>query len=184
MERAMFDPIKAWHEEHMYFRRLLRLLQQEMDLFATGDEPNYQLVLDIIQYLRDWGDQLHHPREDEAFRRIARRRPERQLAIARLLQEHRVIAGAGLDLEKMLLDVEAGEILPRAQVEVAAATYLVYYGNHISKEEEAILPLAERLLTQEDWAAIREAVRPREGDCAPDPLERFRELRHRIELEA
>lgn len=37
----MLDPIKAWHEEHMYFRRLLRLLQQEMDAFACGDTPNF-----------------------------------------------------------------------------------------------------------------------------------------------
>jgi hemerythrin-like domain-containing protein len=180
----MFDPIKAWHEEHMYFRRLLRLLQQEMDVFASGDEPNYQLVLDIIQYLRDWGDKYHHPREDEAFRRIAKLRPERQMAIARLLQEHRVVARAGEELEKMLLEVEAGAIVPRAQVEVAAATYLVYYGNHISKEEEDVLPLAAKLLGDADWAAVRNSVPPRDAEADGEMLERFRELRHRIEMEA
>lgn len=180
----MFDPIKAWHEEHMYFKRLLRLLQEEVDVFASGDEPNYQLMHDIISYLRDWGDTYHHPREDEAFKRIARKRPDRQLPIARLVQEHRVVARAGEELEQMLEEVEAGSIIPRAQLEVAAATYLVYFGNHIGKEEEEILPLAAEVLTASDWEAVKAAAPARNADFIGEPLERFRELRHRIELEA
>lgn len=180
----MLDPIRAWHEEHVYFQRLLRLLHEEMDVFASGDAPNYQLMLDIITYLREWGDALHHPREDEAFRRIAKMRRDRELPIARLTQEHRVVARAGEQLEKMLEEAEAGAIMPRAQVEVAAATYLVYYGNHIAKEEEDILPLAAQLLTQEDWMAVKAAAPGRPPEAGTDPLERFRELRHRIEMEA
>jgi hemerythrin-like domain-containing protein len=180
----MLDPIRAWHEEHVYFQRLLRLLQEEVDVFASGDEPNYQLMLDIISYLREWGDAFHHPREDEAFRRIVKKRPERELAIARLVQEHRVVARAGEQLEKMLEEVEAGAIIPRAQVEVAAATYLVYFGNHIAKEEEDILPLAAQLLTEADWAAVKAATPGYPPEAGTDPLERFRDLRHRIEMEA
>ena len=181
----MFDPIRAWHEEHAYFKRLLRLLQQEVDVFASGDMPNYQLMLDIIAYLREWAGHYHHPREDEAFRRVLRKRPDRELAIARLLQEHRVIARAGEDLEKMLEEVEAGAIIARAQVEVAAATFLVYYGNHIGKEEEDILPLAAAVLTEADWAAVKAVPQSApHPDLGAPSLERFRDLRRRIELEA
>jgi hemerythrin-like domain-containing protein len=181
----MFDPIQAWHEEHVYFSRLLRLLQHEVDVFAGGEPPNYHLMLDIIAYLRDWGDQCHHPREDEAFRRIMKKRPEREVMIRRLMQEHRVVARAGEQLEYMLQEVEADAIMARAQVEVAAATYLVYYGNHIAKEEEDVLPLAAQILTPEDWKAVKEVQLP--GNTAEGgvhTLERFRELRHRIEMEA
>ncbi len=180
----MFDPIKAWHEEHMYFRRLLRLLQEEVDVFASGDEPNYQLMRDVISYLRDWGDAYHHVREDEAFHRIVKKRPDRQLPIARLIQEHRVVARAGEALEQMLEEVEAGAIIPRAQLEVAAATYLVYYGNHIAKEDEDLLPLAGEVLTAADWEAVKAAAPSRHPEFGTEPLERFRELRHRIEMEA
>jgi hemerythrin-like domain-containing protein len=168
----------------MYFRRLLRLLQEEVDVFASGDEPNYQLMRDIISYLREWGDAYHHPREDEAFRRIARKRPDRQLPVARLVQEHRVVARAGEQLEQMLEEVEAGAIIPRAQLEVAAATYLVYFGNHIAKEEEDILPLSTEVLNASDWEAVKAAAPARHPDFGAEPLERFRELRRRIETEA
>lgn len=68
------NPIAAWHDEHVYFGRLLKLLGKELDVFHGGERPNYELMLDIVGYLRDYGDQYHHPREDEAYARLARRR--------------------------------------------------------------------------------------------------------------
>jgi hemerythrin-like domain-containing protein len=181
----MLDPVKAWHEEHMYFNRLLRMLRKEVDVFHGGDMPNYQLMLDIISYLREYADQYHHPREDEAFRRLIALRPDRQLPLARLMQEHRVIARVGDELARLLEEIDAGAIIQRAEIEVAAATFLVYYGNHIAKEEEDILPLAGRLLGEPDWVAVKNAA-PAGNDplFGAEPMERFRDLRRRIEAEA
>lgn len=180
------DPVRAWHDEHMYFTRLLRLLQVEVDLFHAGETPQYQLMLDILSYLQDYADQVHHPREDEAFRRLRKLHPDQSLMIARLEQEHRVIARAGTTLAHLLAEVEAGDaIVSRSEIEVAAATFLVYYAHHIEKEEAEVLPLAGRSLGEADWQAIKACVA-----SSPDPLfgsapeKRFRALRHRIALEA
>jgi hypothetical protein len=71
-------------------------------------------------------------------------------------------------------------MLPRSQIEVAAATYIVYYSNHIAREEEEILPAAAHDLLEADWSAARAA-----GLTAADPMKvRFRALRRRIALEA
>jgi len=78
-----------------------------------------------------------------------------------------------------------GAILPREQLEAAAATSLSYYQNHIRTEDTKILARAAQHLTAEDWEAVRAAV-----PVAPDPLfgvdpqARFRELRRQIEQEA
>ena len=181
----MVNPIDAWHQEHMDFKRLLDVLQQEVDRFSTGESPNYQLMLDVLEYLRDYSDQSHHPREDEALRRLAKRCPDRELPIARLMQEHRVIAHAGENLRKLLEEVVADAVVSRAEVEVAAATYLVYYGNHIAREEEDILPRAAQALTAADWQAVRDAVPARHDPLfGKQPEERFRALRQRIAAEA
>lgn len=179
------NPIDVWHTEHAYFRRLLDVLHRQVEVFETGERPNYELMQDIISYLRHYSDRYHHPREDVAFARLELHRPELGPALARLRQEHRVIANAG---EKLLGQLEAvleDAILPRAAIEAAAATYLVYYGNHIAREENDILVHAARTLTQEDWDAVNAAVP--EG---PDPLfganpeQHFRDLRRHIALEA
>ena len=179
------DPIAAWHEEHVYFNQLLHLLQREVEVFHRGGRPNYELMSDVVSYLREYGDQAHHPREDAAFERLAKRCPDMELALARLEQEHRVIAQAGEALQRQIEAILGGAVVPRAEVEVAAATYLVYYGNHIAKEEEDVLRRAALHLTEADWEAVKNAV-----PMLRDPLfgkqtqERYRELRRQIALEA
>jgi hemerythrin-like domain-containing protein len=179
--KTVVNPIASWHAEHVYFKRLLDLLHGEVEMFESGERPNYELMLDIITYLREYSDRLHHPREDVAFERLARYRPELAPLLARLHQEHRVIANAGEALERLLSSIMDDSLVPRAKVETAAATYLVYYGNHMAKEDEQVLERASRLLTAEDWQAVRNAA-----VSAPDPLfgdtpaERYRALRRHI----
>jgi hemerythrin-like domain-containing protein len=179
------DPVKAWQDEHAYFRRLLALLQRQVDVFHGGERPNYELMLDIVTYLREYSDRVHHPREDVAFARLAQKAPELALPLERLKQEHRVIANAGEALKELLTEILDDAVVPRADVEMAAATYLVYYDNHIAKEEADVIARAARLLGPEDWAAVKDAV-----PAVKDPLfgeapeERYRKLRRQIALEA
>jgi len=174
-------PVAQWHAEHQYFGRLLGLLQQELDKFHRGERPDYELMLDVVAYLRDYTDRYHHPREDAAFARLAARCRDLKLDLGRLAQEHRVLARAGETLRGHLEAILVGALVQRSEVEVAAATYLVYYGNHIAKEEELVLPRAAEMLKPADWQAVRSAVKP-----AADPLfgerpeARFKALRRRI----
>ena len=175
-------PVIAWHEEHVYFNSLLELLRREVYVFHSGGRPNYELMCDIVSYLRDYGDEFHHPREDVAFARLAQRLPGMEIPLGRLVQEHRVIKQAGETLLRHIDAVLGGAIVPRGELETAAATYLVYYGNHLAKEEEDVLPLADKHLTAADWEAVKSAL-------SGDPLiatdaKRYRELRRRIALEA
>jgi len=175
------DPVAAWHSEHVYFARLLELLRRELDVFHRGERPNYELMLDIISYLRDYSDRYHHPREDEAFARLARRCPDMELVLARLVQEHRVIAHAGEKLLEQLNAALGGQVLPRAEIEMAAATYLVYYGSHLAKEEKDVLTRAAKELTEEDWQAVMAAVPAgRDPLFGERPEERYRELLARL----
>jgi hemerythrin-like domain-containing protein len=179
------EPIAAWHAEHVHFARLLDLLEKELGVFHAEEQPNYELMVDIVHYLQYYPDRFHHPREDAAFARLVERDPELELPIARRLQEHRVIAAAGESLLAHLQAVIEEAIVARSALEAAAATYLVYYRHHLAAEEREVIPRAAQLLTPEDWAAVAAAV-----PAGADPLfgkdfeERYRELRRQIALEA
>jgi hemerythrin-like domain-containing protein len=181
LKDLVVDPVESWHQEHVYFGKLLDLLQHEVDIFHTGESPDYSLMLDIISYLQEYSDEHHHPREDEAIRRLLGYCPDRQLPIARLHQEHRVILHAGETLRELLRAASEDALIPREEIEVAAATYLVYYRNHIAREEEDVLPLAARHLSAADWLAVKQAA-PAGSDpvFGPHPEDRFGELRRRI----
>jgi hemerythrin-like domain-containing protein len=182
----MADPITVWHGEHVSFARLLDLLEKQVAIVQTGRQPKYALMREIVYYLRHFPDRFHHAREDVAFACLVAHDPGLELSINRVLQEHRVIAMAGEELLKYLNDVDSkASLMARAKLEAAAATYLVYYRDHLAKEEKEILPRAAQLLTQEDWAAVAAAV-----PAHPDPLfgddfeARYQELRRQIAIEA
>jgi hemerythrin-like domain-containing protein len=181
----MIDPITVWHGEHVRFTRLLDFLEKQVTAFHAGEHPNYDLMRDVVYYLRHFADRFHHPREDAAFTRLAERDPAMRSPINRLLQEHRVIAVAGEELLKHLDDILEDAVIARETVETAAATYLTYYRHHLAKEEAEVLPRAAQVLTQHDWTAVAAAV-----PAGPDPLfgddvgARYRELRKQIMLEA
>ncbi|HZR70671.1 MAG TPA: hemerythrin domain-containing protein [Burkholderiales bacterium] len=180
----MNDPVAHWHAEHAHYARLLDILEREVAAFHAGNSPDYALMRDVVRYLRYFPDRFHHPREDEAFRRLAARDPDLSLPLNRLLQEHRVIAEAGDQLLWRLEQVAEDVVVSRAIVESMAATYLVYYRHHIATEEREVLPRADELLAAPDWSAVAAAAPegrdPLFGDdCAP----RYRELRRRIAQE-
>ena len=180
----MASPVAAWHTEHVYFGRLLDLLQKQVDVFRSGERPNYEAMLDIIEYLRHYTDRVHHPREDAAFAFLARRRPGMQLELEHLSQEHRVLAQAGEMLLDYLNEIVEGAVVPRAEVEANAATYVMYYRNHIATEEKEVLARAAETLTPEEWAAVAAAA-PAGHDplFGANPAERYKQLRLQIALE-
>jgi len=177
----MTDPVAVWHAEHQRFASLLDCLERDTAAFHRGDDPDYQLMRDVVHYLHHYADLYHHPREDVAFDRLMRRAPELSLGIHRLLQEHRVLAALGETLLKHLEEVLEDVVIERATLETAAATYLVYYRHHLDVEEQEVLPRAAALLTPTDWAAVATAVQ-----SDPDPVfgdsvaEQYRDLRRRM----
>jgi hemerythrin-like domain-containing protein len=88
----MVESPAVWHAEHVNFARLLDLLDAQVTAFHHAAHPNYDLMSNILYYLRRFDDGFHHLREDVAFARLIERDPGMRLPINRLLQEHRVIA--------------------------------------------------------------------------------------------
>ena len=174
----MADLIALWRAEHANFTRLLDVLDEQVAEFHEGEGPVFGLMLDIVSYLREFADGVHHPREDVAFARLVIRDPTLRLPINRLLQEHRAIAVAGDEFVTLLNEVVVGNVAMRTAVEAAAALYSNYFRHHLAKEESDILPRAAILLEPDDWSQVGNAVPsvidPLFGDT-PDGS--YRELR-------
>jgi hemerythrin-like domain-containing protein len=162
---SMKNPVLRWHNEHMQFERLLGYLNQQVEAFQLGEEPDYELMGDIVFYLKEYADMQHHQREDVAFRILSERDRSYIPLIKQLQHEHRVIDEAGDVFQEYLTNILNDVVVRRELLEMAAATYLLYYRAHIKAEEAQILPAAERLLTDDDWKQVGNAV-----PSVPDPL--------------
>jgi len=181
----MSEAIDQWHAEHANFAQLLALLERQLARFHADEQPDYVLMLDVVEYLRHYPDRFHHAREDVAFERLVAHDPGLRVRINRLLQEHRVIARAGDELLRMLNDVADEAVVLREDVESALATYLVYYRHHLATEEREIMPRAAALLGPQDWAAVAAAVPTGRDPLFGEAAEaRYGELRRLIDLES
>ena len=154
----MSDPIALWHAEHTNFTTLLDLLEDQLDRFHRGEPPDYELMLDIMFYMTHYPDVLHHPKEDLAFAKLAEREPTTRPTVDGLTEQHGRLKRDGNALVVALDDIVNGSITSREHIEAPGRAYIAAFRSHMDTEEAEILPLAAKLLHDEDWAAIGAAM--------------------------
>ena len=160
----MKDPVARWRDEHVRFERLLDLLENQLNCFHQGVRPDYGRMLDVMRYMRQYADAVHHPREDLAFAKLAQRAPSHLPAVHALLDEHEIITSRGEALVLLLEEVLDGAFVERKQVEEPGREYIRRLRDHIRREER-LFPAVTRWLRLVDWEAIDVQVPER-----PDPI--------------
>jgi hemerythrin-like domain-containing protein len=152
----MKEAITILKSEHRSISAILHALKElaRMAHDATV-RPRFQVLRSMLRYIDEYPEKLHHPKEDEhLFARVAARVPEARALVEDLKAEH--VEGERLirELERALLFFEEGWPVGARDFERAVTAYAEFHWKHMRKEEQQLLPLAERHLTAEDWKAI------------------------------
>jgi len=170
-----------WHADHVNFSRLLNLLEKQLQQVHDARRPDYGLMLDIMYYVTHYSDALHHPKEDLVFARIKMRDASVGHTVDALTDQHARLRDEGETLVRALDDIVNGSILSRESVESTARAYISEFRAHMRVEETEMLPLAARLLTDDDWAGIDAAIASFDDPLfGPHVDERYRSLRDQI----
>lgn len=134
--------------------------------------PDFASLRAMLFYLDEFPEQRHHRKETELlFPKLRARTPLARELLDRLDQDHQRGEARIRELEHRLLAFEMMGESRRAAFEDAAERYVDFYLTHMALEERDVLPLAERVLTEDDWADIDAAFRanrdPMTG-CQPE----------------
>ncbi|NRF70973.1 hemerythrin domain-containing protein [Aquincola sp. S2] len=134
--------------------------------------PDFGALRAMLFYLDEFPEQRHHRKETELlFPKLRARTPLARELLDRLDEDHARGEARIRELEHRLLAFEMMGESRREAFEQAAAQYVDFYRSHMALEEREVLPLAERVLTPEDWADVDEAFEanrdPLTG-CAPE----------------
>jgi hemerythrin-like domain-containing protein len=117
--------------------------------------PRFQVLRSMLRYLDEYPEKLHHPKEDEhLFARLVTRAPETRLLVEELQAEHEEGARLIRELERALLFLEEGWPAGAREFLAVVDKYAEFHWKHMRKEEQELLPLAQRHLTAGDWKAI------------------------------
>ena len=151
--------LRIIREEHAALAAMLRsiplLLGQHRQ---AGTPPDFAALRAMLFYVDEFPEQRHHRKETELlFPKLRARTPLAREQLDRLDAEHARGERAIRDLEHALLAYEMMGEARRQAFETAAQRYVDFYLAHMRMEEEVILPLAQRVLTERDWAELDEA---------------------------
>jgi hemerythrin-like domain-containing protein len=178
----MNKAIRIIRDEHRSISAVLSgLIELTRVARNPGVQPGFAVFRAMIHYIDEFPERLHHPKEDRfLFARLAERAPETRPLLEELLQEH--VRGAQLvrELESALLayEVEGARALPAFDAAVSA--YAQFHWDHMRKEEERVLPLAQKHLTEADWRWIEDAFAGNHDPIADLRERDFEKLYERI----
>jgi hemerythrin-like domain-containing protein len=110
---------------------------------------------------------LHHPKEETfLFAKLRARTKEGAEVLDELAREHASGEQSIRALEQALVRYEEGGEGEFPAFADAADRFVADYRDHMRREEHDVMPLAERVLTSEDWAEIEAAFASNQNPLA------------------
>ena len=180
--------LKIILDEHRALSAMLRsILLLLSEHRRRNTLPDFSVLRAMLFYVDEFPERLHHTKESKLlFPKVRARTTEADAVLDRLERDHRRGERAIRYLEHDMLGFEMMGEGPegaqrREQFERSMKQYVQFYLDHMRLEEDVVLPLAEKLLTAEDWAEIdaaftknRDPLTGHEPDNAYRPL--FRKI--------
>lgn len=143
-------------DEHRSLAAVLdALLAVLRELRGSGAKPDFRLFRAMVYYIDAYPEKLHHPKEERfLFERLRGRTHEADQVLGELGKQHASGASLIRKLEQALLRWEEDAPDGQMRFEQAAEEFAGFYRAHMKSEEAAVLPLALKVLTPEDWNVI------------------------------
>lgn len=152
--------IQIIEDEHLAISAVLYSLRYLIKEMRSGKEPNFLLLKAILDYIVSYPDRWHHPKEDlYLFSAIRHRTRDADDLIKRLEREHEEGRRMIEILKQRLIDFQRGEQGAGERFFHAAERYAELEWSHLQTEEDILIPIAERVLQEEDWISIELAFR-------------------------
>ncbi|MCL4798140.1 MAG: hemerythrin domain-containing protein [Burkholderiales bacterium] len=178
----MHKSLAVIREEHRALAGVLHGLQYLARQIAERKRAaDFRLLRAMVDYILAFPVRLHHPKEDQhLFSTLRARDPGVVPVLAELEAEHVRDREYARELQEALGRFErAADAFPAFAA--ALDRYAALQWAHMRKEEDVVLPAAERALRPDDWAAIDAAFASNRDPLAGiDVSEEFRELFARI----
>jgi len=148
--------LRIIREEHAALSAMLRSILLLLARHRRqGTLPDFTALRAMLFYVDEFPEKRHHLKESQLlFPKLRARTPLSRELLDHLDEDHARGERRIRDLEHSLLGFEMMGEARRQAFEQAAERYVDFYLGHMAMEEQHILPLAERVLTSDDWAEL------------------------------
>ncbi len=148
--------------DHNNMRKILTVLQNEVDTLKNNQTIHCDLLRSIINYLQGTVEKNHHFIEEHIYEYCLDQDIQSNGLFASLASEHQQLENKSEALAKALDDDELA-----AQLGKHLEQFIAMQKAHMSKEEEFVAPLLKENLSADDWQKIAAGV---DFNADNDPL--------------
>ncbi len=131
----------------------------------SGEDPDFELVEEIMHYMTVYPDAVHHPKEDLLYGELIKRTPEFTTELASIPREHHEIALLGRQLRDDAAASLAGAAVRRKNFLDDTSSYVQLLRKHMQWEEEDLFKRVDDTLGEnaiptniEDYQNIRDPL--------------------------
>jgi len=169
--------LRCLFEEHRHLAALMRALERKARQDGRLKVGDYYLMRDIVAYMHEYPDHVHHPTENRLFEKLLLREPFRKKALKCLRNDHEAVINETQNLLQLLDDAIGDMTEDREQAaRLACEAFVTHQQEHMQFENQKLFPAAIGALSNTDWKQLEAHFA-----AAADPLfGRVVASRHRL----
>jgi hemerythrin-like domain-containing protein len=145
-------------EDHRHIRMTLDLLEKHYSEMIREGSPDIGLMLSVIVYLQEFTEEVHHPVEDAIFSILLKRDIKSRKLLSSLMTDHTKMEAITRRLRTSLESLKKGEQASKKDLARDIPVLLERLRHHIQVEDESIFPLANQMLSKQDWENIKPMI--------------------------
>jgi hemerythrin-like domain-containing protein len=176
-------PIEQLVHEHQVILLVLDGVQTEVDYIRSTGKVRGEKIEQMLDFFRTFADKCHHAKEEKLlFQRMSDKgMPTESGPISVMLHEHDLGRAYLSAVEEALPDAEQGD---DSAVEVVADSLQGYANllrNHITKEDDILYPIANRMFTPEELKDLSDDMdRVESEEMGEGTHEKYHEMAHKL----
>ncbi len=146
MDTNVANVLTELRQDHKNMGLMLNLLEQESNRLYVGDDPNFELLHDIMHYMTVYPDAVHHPKEDRIYAELKAVRPDLSVGFQRITVDHRQIAELSIKLRDDVASMNSSHFVRRKMVVADALRYVELLRGHMQWEELDLFRRVEEMI--------------------------------------
>jgi len=165
MEPTGEQYLRGLREDHARFSRVLSMIGRDAQRLLDEPEAVLPLFSEAVDYVVNFQNIHHHPREETMFAKVARASETLAGTSAVLTREHELVDRAG---EELLATLDRAS---RSTSERSTRQELARQLEHFARSMRAHIAQEEEILYSEAWDTLSSADWDDLAASAPDPLD-------------
>lgn len=138
--RRLLDELR---DDHRNIAMVLDFLERAV----YGDNPDFEMLEEIMRYMTVYPDAVHHPKEDVVFAALKKQRPDLAAELNEVREDHRRIAALGSRLREDIEAIIAGAAVRRSQLTEDCSNYVHQLRSHMEREENDLYGQIESMIS-------------------------------------